>query len=507
MVEREDIASGTSSLSSKLIHGGLRYLESLEISLVAEALAERATLQRNAPGLVTPLDFTIPVFSKSPALGRARLGLYSATLWGYDLAGSLRSAGFHRRLGPKEVLQRLPTIKERNLRGGMLYPDAFADDARLVLSVALTAKNYFGAQILTRHSLTNLRRTKGGTFEAEITSLSTSCPAKPHTVKVAAVIVAAGVDAVSVSNDIKRPSKTNIVAAKGVHLCVKSEHLPVAGAAAIDVESDKRRIFVVSWGDYTYFGTTDTEYSGDHHAPQIDKDDVEYLLSAVNAAFSVKISVEDLSGGWAGLRPLISPSHDSPTTKISRKHHLEELEPGVFLLSGGKLTTYRKMAQDATDAVCEHLKVRVKCTTKHIGLWGAITPAQSLALTPKIESALSEIAVQRLSPASGAAILVRRYGSQALLASQYVAASGELAEVYDGSGILKGEATYMANTEMAQSPLDVLLRRSRIGILDLEIASGSIPSIMEELQVVYGWDEETVRHHTTKAMASFAISF
>lgn len=505
VVEREDIASGTSSLSSKLIHGGLRYLESLEISLVAEALAERAILQRNAPGLVSPLNFTIPIFSRSAALGKARLALYSATLWGYDLAGSLRSAGVHRRIGPKEVLQNLPAIKQRNLRGGMIYPDAFADDARLVLSVALTAKNYFGAEILTRHSLTRLRRLEGGTFEAEITSMSPTSPAKSQTVKVAAVVVAAGVDAASVSNEIERPSKTNIVAAKGVHLCVKSQRLTVVGAAAIDVESDKRRIFIVSWGNYTYFGTTDTEYSGDRHAPQIDKADVDYLLAAVNAAFSLELSAKDLTGGWAGLRPLISPSTDAPTTKISRKHHLEELEPGVFLLSGGKLTTYRKMAQDATDAICAHLKVEAKCQTKRIGLWGALTPPQSHDLTPKIENALKEINVQRLSPAQGAAILVGRYGSQALLASQHVVASGELAEVYTGSGILRGEPTYMATSEMAQTPLDVVLRRSRIGILDFDIALKSIPAIAEELRALYGWDEEAVRHHIADAIAPLTM--
>jgi glycerol-3-phosphate dehydrogenase len=487
LIEADDLAAGTSSASSKLIHGGLRYLESYEFTLVAEALAERARLMHNAPGLVRPLEFAIPVFSSSKLYGTSKLLGYSATLWGYDLVGSVRSAKVHQRVPAQAIIDRIPDIDSTQLRGGLIYPDAFTDDARLVLALALTAERFYNASILTHHHAIGIQRmgTLGWeiTLRAseELTSSSTSL------VRARSIVASAGVASNLVASLSGTRAHTNISPAKGVHLVVERSKLPIHQAAAIDVALDKRRIFVVPWGRYTYFGTTDTPYYGDLDRPTIETEDVTYLLDALNSALSKEITPQDITGGWVGLRPLITQAQDAPTTKISRKHHLERVAPGLVLISGGKLTTYRHMAEDAIDTICSDLGTATKSKTKRIALWGSITQQQREKLTSIVERILdSQYSADDEQRHHVVDSLFDRYGAQAITVAKSLSDPQAYEELSPGVDIRRGELEYMCNVEHAATISDILLRRSRIGILDFKATAGAIDAVAEVLKENHG---------------------
>lgn len=464
LVEAEDLAAGTSSASSKLVHGGLRYLESREFTLVAQALKERATLLRNAPHLVSPLSFTIPVFAESPLRRSAKLALYDLTLWGYDLAGSLRSAPRHRRLSASQTIARLPRIRRDRLAGGLEYPDAFCDDARLTLEIALTAARRYGATLLTYTKMEHYSADADG-YRVSLADQLTGQTAELHT---RALVFATGVRAVDTATSGTSSPSVRIAPAKGVHIVVPRDRLPVTAAAAIDVPNDGRRIFVVGWDDYTYVGTTDTPIAED--APlEVEASDVDYLLDATNRAFDTTLSVEDVSGAWVGVRPLIAPARATSTTSISRKHHLERLGPGLYLIAGGKLTTYRDMAEETINAVTSDLGIQETCRTEQIRLLGALSPEQHAPWVTRVEALLQPIAGTE-DVADIARSLVDRFGARATEAATMFQDHEDFVASSSDSGLLLGELRYMISHEQVRLPQDVIFRRTRLGILDLDRA-------------------------------------
>jgi glycerol-3-phosphate dehydrogenase len=493
LIEGDDLAAGTSSASSKLIHGGLRYLESYEFSLVAEALAERARLMRNAPGLVLPLEFAIPVFSSSKLYGQSKLLGYSATLWGYDLAGSIRSAKVHQRVSAEAIIDRIPDIDSSLLRGGLIYPDAFTDDARLVLALALTAERFYNGKILTHHHAVGIQRMGTLGWEIALRPSEELSHSPTSLIRARSIIASAGVASNLVASLSGTRSRTDISPAKGVHLVVERSKLPIHQAAAIDVALDKRRIFVVPWGRYTYFGTTDTPYYGDLDRPTIETADVTYLLDALNSALSKKIEPHDITGGWVGLRPLITPAQDAPTTKISRKHHLERVAPGLVLISGGKLTTYRHMAEDAVDSICSDLGRTSPSKTKRIALWGSLTAAQRAQFATIVDHSLSGVTHgDRDQRRIVVDALLDRYGSQANTVARSFTTPEDCEEIVEGIGIRRGELPYLYSVEYARTISDVLLRRSRIGILDFERTRKSMAAVAESIKDRFGDSDTTL---------------
>ncbi len=485
VIDRSDVASGTSSASSRLIHGGLRYLESGEVSLVAEALRERAILQKVAPHLVSPLEFTIPINSASSSFAFAKRHIYSMTLWGYDLAGSIRSAPRHKVLTDDEVIANLPKIRKEKLHGGLLYPDSLTDDARLVNTVARTAREAYGAKVLTYCEVEEVETFQNSSTLHIRSRLGTS---KQFSVNAKVVVVAAGVSNQALRRFFKEPPGFDILPAKGVHLVVKKSSLPLKSAAAIDVPSDGRRVFVVPWGSYTYFGTTDTKYSGDPTAPDIEPSDVEYLLSGINEVFSADIRLSDVTGGWSGLRPLVRDKDKDNPEEVSRKHSIS-IRNNVIFVAGGKLTTYREMAKQVTDAVCHLLSVPQRSKTKRISLLGAVYKDQLNALHQNVEEHISKTVPSLQERSEITEHLIRRYGAEAISVGRLISQRGKEA-VNDLSSIgelYTGEIEYMVDKEGARTLSDLLLRRSRIGTMDAtlatEIAAVGVQSICNALDL------------------------
>ncbi|MGZ8762517.1 MAG: FAD-dependent oxidoreductase [Acidimicrobiia bacterium] len=465
LVERDDFASGTSSKSSKLVHGGLRYLQQKEFRLVYENLSERQIILRNAPHLVRVLPFLIPVLSRdgliNPKIARA-LGW---ALWLYDLTGGARVGKLHKRIDKERALAHMPTMPADKLAGAYLYYDAQADDARLTLTIARSAAEH-GAVIANRAEVTGLRkdasgRVRGATIVADGNEIE---------VQARVVVNAAGVWADDVRALDEGMHPHSIRPAKGVHITVPWGKVRNDIAAIVPVPKDKRSIFVVPWGDFTYIGTTDTDYDGPIDDPQCTPDDITYLVDATNLVLREPISQDDIVGTWAGLRPLVKGgSVGEKTADLSRRHAVATSDSGVISITGGKLTTYRRMASDAVDAVAESIGRGGSSRTKRLPLLGAVGSA------PPDEH------------------LARRYGSLAGDVLALIEADATLSELLvPGLPYRKAEAIYAVRHEMATTLDDVLSRRTRARLLARDASAAAADDIARLLAPELGWDEAEI---------------
>ncbi|HET9443810.1 MAG TPA: glycerol-3-phosphate dehydrogenase/oxidase, partial [Acidimicrobiales bacterium] len=313
LVERGDFASGTSSKSSKLVHGGLRYLQQHEYRLVAENLTERQRLLENAPHLVRPLPFLIPLFGRQGTVSRAMANAYRTALWLYDLFGGLRIGHRHQRVSREEALRHLPTLDTDQLAAAFLYFDARADDVRLTLALLRTAVLDHGAAALNYAPVTELVRGGGGRVTGARLADGTEVAAS-------VVVNATGVWADDVRALAEEVRPNTIRPAKGVHVTVPRSKLPADVAAVIPVPGDRRALFLIPWGDHVYLGTTDTDYDGDLDHPRATPEDVAYILGAVNHWFAGELTEADVVGTWAGLRPLVRDESSPRTADLSRRH-------------------------------------------------------------------------------------------------------------------------------------------------------------------------------------------
>jgi glycerol-3-phosphate dehydrogenase len=489
LVEQDDFASGTSSKSSKMVHGGLRYLQQREFRLVYENLAERQRLLENAPHLVSPLPFLIPLFGKDGVVSKAMSRSYATALWLYDVTGGLRIGERHRRVTKEEALAHLPTLHTERLVAGFLYYDARADDARLTLSLVRTAVLNHGA-VAVNHARAE-RFLTDGSGAVEGVHLRTA-EGEELDVRAKTVVNATGVWADQLRSLGTAQPTHSIRPAKGVHVTVPASRLPADIAAVIPVRSDRRSIFVVPWpeGGLVYIGTTDTDYTGDLEHPECTPEDVAYLLDAVNTVTSSALTPADVTGVWAGLRPLLRPSSEGKhpserTADLSRRHTVATDPDGLVTVTGGKLTTYRKMAEDTVDAVVARLGRGIdatRCRTKRLRLRGAAVPASAPAPT-----ALS------ITPGTLDAHLAARYGTEA---PEVLALAAERAELLDpvvpGLPYLRAEVVYAARHEMAASVDDVLARRTRAVLQDARGAAAASLDVAGLLGAELGWDEARI---------------
>jgi len=473
LVERDDFASGTSSKSSKLIHGGLRYLQQGEVRLVYEALHERQRLRRNAPHLVNVLPFMIPVLTKDGVVSRKIARALGSAMWMYDLTGGWRIGRFHRRLTADAAFAHLPTMPRERLASAYLYYDATADDARLCLTVARTAAAH-GAVVVNRCPVTSITkdgvgRVDGAVVEADGTSI---------TVRARVVVNAAGVWADDVRAMDEGTHPDSIRPAKGVHITVPWDKVRNDIAVVIPVPKDKRSLFVVPWGakadgtfEHTYVGTTDTDYSGPLDDPQCTKDDIEYVLRALNASVTTGVTADDITGVWAGLRPLVKAAPSARTADLSRRHSVRRSAGGVITVAGGKLTTYREMAADTVDEVAEELGRKLRCRTKNLPLLGGDGYSPAAAGSP-------------------AAHLGGRFGTLADEVGALVTADSTLGEpLVHGLTYLRAEAVYAVRAEMARTLDDVLTRRTRARLLDRDATLAAAPAVADLLASELGWDD------------------
>jgi glycerol-3-phosphate dehydrogenase len=496
LIERDDFASGTSSKSSKMVHGGLRYLQQGEVGLVYQALHERQRLRHNAPHLVGILPFLLPTLTKGGPIPRKLAWALGQAMWLYDLTGGLRIGKKHEKLSKAEVLEHMPTLKEGKVAGGYLYYDAKADDARLVLTLVRSAVLDHGAAAANGVSLTGLTTGGNGRIDGAEVQVDDPPEGQPSSFRIAASVVvnAAGVWSDDVREMAEGKHPDSIRPAKGVHISVPWDLVQNDIAAVVPVPGDKRSVFVVPWAStsdgeecftHTYIGTTDTDYDGPVDDPQCTPEDVEYLLRAINGAIEGTITEADIVGTWAGLRPLVKDAGSERTADLSRRHKVRQSDDGLVTITGGKLTTYREMAEDTVDEVRSLLPptalsgTKRKSRTKKLLLHGAAGWDQ----VPAKESGgpVSDDDLERL---------VRRYGTDTPAVVALVQQDPTLGQpLVAGQPYLKAEAVYAVREEMARSLDDVLSRRTRSRLFERDASAQAAEVVAALIAPDLGWDD------------------
>ncbi|MBW3668270.1 MAG: glycerol-3-phosphate dehydrogenase/oxidase, partial [Actinobacteria bacterium] len=453
-----------------------------EYRLVYENLAERQRLLSNAPHLVRPLPFLIPLFGRDGVVKQTVAKAYATALWIYDLTGGWRIGKRHRRLSVDEAVAHLPVLRREHLVAGFLYYDAEADDARLTLTIARTAVVDHGAVAANYAEVVGLLRAGDRVVGARL--------ADGTDVRAGCVVNAAGVWADEVRALDEGGHPDSLRPAKGVHITVPWEKVRCDIAAVIPVVQDRRSIFVVPWGDRVYLGTTDTDYDGPLDDPQCTADDVRYLLDAFNTFSSEPLAEGDVLGTWAGLRPLVKSAGSERTADLSRRHKVEVSPTGLVTIMGGKLTTYRKMAEDTVDEVVRLLgRGARRSPTAKLRLRGAEGADRVLAGATGRDGAV----VAHLVGRDGAVVahLVGRYGNEARAVLAMVDAEPSLGEpLVEGLPYLRAEAVYAARYEMARTLTDVLARRTRALLLDREAAAAAAADTAALVAPELGWSDE-----------------
>lgn len=478
LVERSDFASGTSSKSSKLVHGGLRYLQQKEIGLVYEALHERQLLLKNAPHLVTLIPFLIPNVTKdgllNPKLARA-LGL---ALWMYDLTGGIRTGKLHKRVSKTQALEMLPTLQPDRVASGYLYYDATADDARLTVTVARSAAEA-GAAVANYCPVTEVLTDDSGAV------VGARVQADGRTIDIHAKVVvnAAGVWSDQIRTMAEPDSPQLMRPAKGIHIALPWDKVRNTCAAGIPV-GDGRSIFLVRWENTAYCGTTDTDYDGPLDDPQCTPEDVDYLLRGLNRVLTTDLTRDDVLGSWAGLRPLLAgDGHSAKTADLSRGHKVRTTNSTLITITGGKLTTYRRMAKDTVDTVCSLLGISRRCETKRRALSGAVDP-------------------KRLTAKGLSAHLTHRYGRAGETVAALTADPEMALPLVPGLPYMRAEAMYAIRYEMAQTLDDVLSRRTRARLLDANATWEAAPSVAHLMAAELGWDADRIALEVETVRAS-----
>ena len=480
LVERNDFASGTSSKSSKLVHGGLRYLEQREFGLVREASTERDLMMRLAPHLVESIPFVLPVNGKWL---RAKFG---AGLWAYDALASFKNLRVHKHLDADETENLVPALPSDKIKGGYIFYDCKTDDVRIVMEVLIGAVRY-GAIVANHAEAVGIESGDVATVRVR-----DSIDGREFAIHARRVVVAAGVWGDRVDSLARDEGESKLRPSKGVHLVFSRSVLPMEDAAAFIPDAERKRmLFVIPWLDSVIVGTTDTPFEGDIDAPTVEDVDRSYCLDAVNSAFGLSLTENDIEGAYAGLRPLVA-GKEGATADLSRRHRVYDVAPGVIGITGGKLTTWRRMAKDAVDRIAEELGVDVKCKTQHIKLGSSDVNALTLAVTGRAQRlGLSEEAI---------ANLVRCYGDRALAVVDLAADTGATGSLVEGRAPIEAEALYCARAEMVVHLSDLLARRTRLALIDPSAGlEGSASGLLaEEL----GWtaattDDEIASHRRT----------
>ncbi len=497
LVERDDYAVGTSSRSSKMVHGGLRYLQNFDLGLVREALLERQLMVQLAPHLVYPTPFLVPTLgdakrSRSIGIGLNMYDVMATTRVGMsrrERAERVAGEDFwapnrHRTISGEEVAEMVPALAGREPREAYLFYDCQTDDVRLVLTILGEAERY-GAVCLNGAEVTGLLDDDGraagvGCVEAE--------SGQEFEVEAANVINATGVWA-----DRIRPEEIHdeaevpkIAPSRGTHVTVSMDDLPVGSTACIVPAGSDRTIFALPWYGRTLMGTTDNDYSGDIAHVQPGGDDIDYILEAANAFFGTELGRADLTGAYAGVRPLISTGDPRKSVDISRKAELYETSSGMLTITGGKLTTWRRMAKQVVDRMVEREGRVAPCRTDDIPLGLAAAAAE---LEPPEGLSESDL------PAGYRERLGFRYGHFSRNVLRLAGERRELAApIVDGQPDLLAEAVVAARYEQARTVADVLLRRTRLGLLaapQLRTADSARP-VAETLGGELGWDDARV---------------
>ncbi|MFJ2177337.1 glycerol-3-phosphate dehydrogenase/oxidase [Streptomyces sp. NPDC087851] len=498
LVEARDWASGTSSRSSKLIHGGLRYLEMLDFTLVREALKERGLLlEKLAPHLVKPVPFLYPLKHKGWERFYAGSGvaLYDAMSVS---SGHGRGLPVHRHLSRRHALQVAPCLKKGALVGALQYYDAQMDDARYVATLVRTAATY-GAHVASRARVVGFLREGERVVGARVRDVesSTRGGAAEYEIRAKQVVNATGVWTDDTQALIAERGQFHVRASKGIHLVVPKDR--IHSTTGLILRTEKSVLFVIPWGRHWIVGTTDTDWDLDKAHPAASSADIDYLLEHVNAVLHTPLTRDDVQGVYAGLRPLLAGESDA-TSKLSREHTVAHPVPGMVVVAGGKYTTYRVMAKDAVDEAVHGLDQRVaECVTEDVPLLGA----EGYHALWNARARMAErtgIHVARVEH------LLNRYGTLVEELLELIAADPGLGEPLGGAeDYLRAEVVYAASHEGARHLDDVLTRRTRISIETFDRGTRSARECAELMAPVLGWDkgqiEREVEHYEKRVEA------
>ncbi|MGW7683015.1 glycerol-3-phosphate dehydrogenase/oxidase [Kribbella sp. NPDC054772] len=485
LLEARDFASGTSSRSSKLIHGGLRYLEMLDFRLVHEALQERGLLlQRLAPHLVKPVPFLYPLQHRwwERFYAGAGVALYDGMAVSSGLGAGLP---LHRHLTRRGAMRLVPSLKKSALVGALQYYDAQVDDARHTMELARTAASY-GAHVANRVKVTGFLRQGERVTGVQAKDLESG---RTFEVRAKQVVNSTGVWTDDTQAMVGERGQYHVRASKGIHLVVPKDR--IQSSTGMILRTEKSVLFIIPWGRHWLIGTTDTDWHLDKAHPAATSKDIEYLLDHVNAVLTTPLSREDVEGVYAGLRPLLAGESES-TSKLSREHVVAHAAPGLVVVAGGKYTTYRVMAKDAIDAAADALDGRVpRSVTKNIPLVGA-DGYQALWNQRHLIAQRSGLHVARIEH------LLNRYGALVNEVLELVAEDPSLGEQLPGTqDYLKAEIVYGAKAEAARHLDDILARRTRISIEAWDRGVGAAEAAARLIAPILGWDEATIEREVS----------
>lgn len=475
LVDRGDLAQGTSSRSSKLVHGGARYLATGDLAMVAEGVRERDRLRRMAPHLVLPLPFVVPAGSRTDlALLRTGMTIYDGLAIG-------RGVATHAVRTPTQVLHDAPGMTRGFSRGGVRYWDARTDDSRLTLEVARAAVR-LGAVVAPHVEVTELHRRGDRVTGA---SLRDVIGGRELTVTARWTVSASGVWAGAVRRLDDAPTDLEVVPARGVHLSFERRDLPVNTAVVVpSAAGDDRRLFVVPWGRQVYVGTTDDLHDGGLDDARLEPADAEVILATLRESFGAEVTLSDAVGAWAGLRPLLRGSRiGTRTADLSRRHRIVEEPAGLLTVTGGKLTTFRAMAADVVDRIAraEGMQRRSRTPRLALGSSGPIEPARAA-----VAAVAAELGVDpELAPG-----LHHRHGDLAVDVLHACVADGEADLLVDGLPYLRGEVRWAARHELVGRLDDVLQRRLRVALRHRAAGGEAIGWAADVLAAELGWDED-----------------
>jgi glycerol-3-phosphate dehydrogenase len=473
LVEARDFASGTSSRSSKMFHGGLRYLEQLEFGLVREALHERElSLTTLAPHLVKPLPFLFPLTKRVWERPYVAAGIFL-----YDQLGGAKSVPPQKHLTKAGALRLAPGLKRSSLVGGIRYYDTVVDDARHTMTVARTAAHY-GAVVRTSTQVVKLLREGDRVVGVTIRD---SEDGSVEDVRGHVVINATGVWTDEIQALSKERGRFRVRASKGVHIVVPRDR--IVSEVAIILRTEKSVLFVIPWGTHWIIGTTDTDWNLDLAHPAATKADIDYILGHVNTVLATSLTHDDIDGVYAGLRPLLAGESEE-TSKLSREHAVAVPSPGLVAIAGGKYTTYRVMADDAVDAAAEYIPARVAPSiTEKVPLMGA---DGYFALINQTQSVGARYGLHPYRVRH----LLDRYGSLIGEVLELAADKPELLEpITDAPVYLKVEAAYAAAAEGALHLEDILARRMRISIEYQHRGVDCAAEVADIVAPILGWSE------------------
>ena len=498
IVEREDWAIGTSSRSSKMVHGGLRYLESFDLGMVREALLERQLMVQLAPHLVYPTPFLVPAFGDERLDLKIGIGLNMYDVMATTRVGRGRrervaredaedhwAPDRHRTITGEEVVELVPALADREPSSAYLFYDCQTDDVRLVLTILGEAER-FGAVMVNGAHVIDLLEKDGhavGVLCREAES------GEQLEIRAANVVNATGVWADRVRPDEIKEAKeiSRISPSRGTHITVPLSKLDVTSAACIVPAGEDRTIFALPWYGRALLGTTDHDYDGDIAHVQPSSDDITYILDAANDYFGLRLTESDLTGAYAGVRPLIASGDPRKSVDISRHSELYETSSGMLTITGGKLTTWRRMAKEVVDRLVERDGREAPCRTADIPLGMSASAEVLTPLPPLSAEDLPDGAIDQLA---------FRYGHAAGDVLAVASEDAELAgPIVAGRPDLLAEATIAARAEQARTVADVLLRRTRLGILaapDLRSAA-AVENVAKAMGAELGWSRRRVK--------------